>query len=62
MSYTDPNWERKTAEKHADEALDGDDVSLDLRARKLAYAQVSALLYLGDQVARIAEVLEDRMQ
>lgn len=62
MSYTDPNWERKTAEKHADEALDGDGTDLEMRARKLAYAQVSALLYLGDQLARIADVLEDRMQ
>lgn len=59
MSYTEQNWERKTAEKHADEALDGDGLDLEMRARKLAYAQLNATLYLGDQLARVADALEN---
>jgi hypothetical protein len=49
---------RKEADSYAFRGLDGDSGHED-RMRQFAYAQVQATIYLGDQLERIAEALEN---
>jgi hypothetical protein len=50
---------RKEADSYSFAGLDGDHGDHELRMRRLAYAQVQATVYLGDQMGRIADALGD---
>jgi hypothetical protein len=50
---------RKEADSYAFRGLDGGNGGHGFHMRQLAYAQVQATIYLGDQMGRIADALGD---